>query len=171
MLKMLFLLLLPVTQGMYGGCPSSEMVKTLINFKKVVVQTPFEQYPGIKVFNGVTLQDNGICYDTGNACLVSNNTCPNSQECMALSQELLFNLRPKNLSKSMGANEITQAVKNASIRFTGNVTSPPDILCMYDVSAYNDYMCLPRFCNGKPCLVSNMGCDCISNPCQLYYAI
>ena len=155
-------------------CPSVTEIKNLINFKDVVVEMPFPDYPGVEVFNGVTMQTLGICDQTGALCY--NNTCADKQQCRFLSQALLFNLIPTNSSINLTPKDVSYAVKTAkNISYTGFLTPPPyipNILCMYNVSGLDpNYSCLPKFCHDRICMVSNKTCRCMYEPCSLYYAI
>ena len=156
------------------ACPSIIEIKNLIHFGDVVVQMPFPEYPGVDVFNGVTMQTLGICDQTGALCY--NNTCADKQQCRFLSQALLFNLIPTNQSRILLPKDVTHAVKTAkNITYTGYLTPAPyipNILCMYNVSGLDsNYSCLPKFCKDIVCMTSNKTCKCLYEPCQLYYAV
>ena len=135
---------------------------------------PFPDYPGVKVFNGVTYQKMGICEQTGTLCF--NNTCSNNQKCEFLSQELLFNLIPTNDSEILTPKDVSDAVRTAkNITYTGYIYPSkyiPNILCMYNVSNLTKrYSCLPKSCNNIICMASDKTCNCIPYPCILYYAV
>ena len=174
---MKYILIFGLLASSYGKCPTPEIIRKTTNFQNIVIQYPFEQYPGIPVYNGVEYQNKGIC-SNGAECFVPANNCSAHDKCLPLTQELLFNLVPTNLSKILKKNDIVKAVKTAR-----NITyidafrpSPyiPNILCQYEVSdLINNYSCLPKFCEttGEVCLKTNSTCECIPKPCDLYYAI
>lgn len=137
----------------YAKCPTSDVIRNTTNFQTVVVQYSFEQYPGIPVYNGVDLQSKGICNNTGAECYVFANNCSDHAKCLPLSQELLFNLVPSNLSKILDKDDVIKAVKTSkNITFIDSfIPAPyiPNILCQYEVSELiSNYSCLPKFCKG-----------------------
>jgi len=174
---MLLILLLALISSVVS-CPSPGLIRTTI-FQKVVEQEPFPGiFAGITVYNGVSLQNEGICDITGDNCTVMSNTCPSNQTCLALSKELIFNLIPTNPERELSSQDVTDAVHSAqTIKLTGSFQpSPyiPNLLCMYDISDFaKNYTCLPKFCLNSeiPCINSSKTCECIAEPCQLYYAI
>ena len=174
MLKYIILLLSLTSIAAYD-CPTPNTIQAVVDFQEVVEQQPFPQYPGVSIFNGVTYQQKGICSQTGELCTHSIS-CPNQQDCRLLSKELLFNLIPSNIHTQLNPQDITYTVRTAKkIVLTGYITPPPyipNILCTYNVSQLQtNYSCLPKFCNNYPCMISNNTCNCIPEPCQLYYAV
>ena len=155
-------------------CPTSVEIKQLTNFHEVQTQMPFPDYPGVKIFNGISYQKKGICNITGALC--TKGSCIGSQECRMLSKELVFNMISTNPSIDLTAKNISYAVKTAkNISYLGFFYPShyiPDILCMYNISGLlPEYSCLPKFCKGVVCMSSNKTCRCLYEPCQLYYAV
>ncbi len=143
----------------------------------MVVQQPFPYpYNGINVFNGVTMQNKGICNTTTpQNCTIPTKKCT----CIPFSKYLLFNLIPTNESKQLTSQDITTAVQQAkNITYINSIVpSPliPNILCSYDISQWShSFSCLPKFCKqntAKVCLHSSNNCTCIEKPCNLYVFI
>jgi len=162
---------------LYGKkCPSSKQIKNQIYFDEVVVQQPFPYpYNGIDVFNGVKMQNRGLC----NTTTPSNCTLPTKKcTCIPFSKYLLFNLIPINESKQLTPRDITTAVQQVkNITYINSIVpSPliPDILCSYDISQWSHtFSCLPKFCKNTTivCLNSSKNCTCIAQPCNLYVFI
>ena len=171
----LILLFILISHVASYDCPSSEFIRTT-TFQHVVEQDPFPGiFAGITVYNGVSLQNKGICDRTGDICY---GKCPLNQTCRALSKELIFNLIPTNPERVLNAQNVTDAVHSAqTIKFNGSFQPAPyipNVMCMYNISDFaKNYTCLPKFCLHSviPCLHSSKTCECITEPCQLYYAI
>ena len=177
MFNYIVLFLLFFCKIVVARCPSGAMIRQNTNFQTVVVQDPYPEYPGINIFNGVRYQNQGICSHTGQLCS-RHIDCPNNQVCKRLTQELLFNLIPTNVSTKLNATEVSKAVKTADNILYNDFFYPapyiPNILCMYNITGLSEeYSCLPKYCKNSniPCMTTNKQCDCIPEPCQLYYAI
>ena len=106
------------------ACPSPAQIPHQVSFDKVVTQAPFPYpYNGIEVFNGVKMQNKGICaIPPPRNCSLPTTKCT----CLPFSQYLLFNLIPTNESRQLTPLDITTAVQHAkNITYTGSFQPGP----------------------------------------------